>query len=297
MSDGAGQTTDFATTLGWVANTRDAVHASGDDTIEFLQGQLSQDVKTLGVGESAWSLLLQPQGKISSYLRVTRLAEAEYVLDVDAGHAEPMVTRLNRFKLRTKCDLAPMDWVSISVRGPGAAAIGHEGAVVAAKVQWGEIEGVDLLGPEVTLTTDVAEAPMAAFELARIQGGVPALGAELTEDTIPAAAGIVDDAVSFTKGCYTGQELVARIDSRGGNVPQRLVRLTIADGLPPTGSILVAGEKTVGTVTSAATTAGTTHALAYLARAIETPSVVAVRSGDESWSAEASALTTANPAT
>jgi len=290
MSDAPDQITDFTTTLGWVANTRDAVHASGDDTVDFLQGQLSQDVKALAAGESAWSLLLQPQGKISSYLRVTRLGDAEFVLDVDAGHAEPMIERLNRFKLRTKCDLAMQDWMSISVRGPGAATVGHEGAIVAAKVQWGTVEGIDLLGPEVTLTDDVAEATSLAFDLARIRGGVPALGAELTENTIPAAAGIVDGSVSFTKGCYTGQELVARIDSRGGNVPQRLVLLTIEDGVPPIGASLVDADKTVGSVTSVVGTSAATYALAYLARGVETPADVSVQTDGESWTAAASAL-------
>jgi len=296
MSNATDEITDFTTTLGWVAGTRDAVHASGEDTVDFLQGQLSQDVKALAVGDSAWSLLLQPQGKISSYLRVTRLGDAEFMLDVDAGHAEPMIQRLNRFKLRTKCDLVAHEWDSISVRGPGATAVAHQGAVVAAQVQWGSVEGVDLLGPEVTLSDDIAEASPASFDLARIRGGVPALGAELDENTIPAAAGIVDDSVSFTKGCYTGQELVARIDSRGGNVPQRLVLLTIAEGTPPVGAALVDGDKTVGKVTSTVEANDATYALAYLARGVETPAGVSVQSDDDSWAAEATALTETKPA-
>jgi len=290
MTDGNEHSIDLATTLGWVANTRDAVRATGDDVVDFLQGQLSQDVKTLAAGQSAWSLLLQPQGKISSYLRVTRLGDAEYILDVDAGHAEPMLTRLNRFKLRTKCDLEPLDWTSISVRGPGAASVGHEGAVVAALVHWGAIEGIDLLGPTPSVTGDIAVATEAAFDLARIRGGIPALGAELTEDTIPAAAGIVDDAVSFTKGCYTGQELVARIDSRGGNVPQRLVDLVVAEGVPPVGAALIAGEKTVGRVTSVGPVGAGSHALAYLARSVATPATVEIHDEGASWSGQASAL-------
>lgn len=290
MTETAESSTDDSTVLGWIANTRAAVRATGDDVVDFLQGQLSQDIKALAVGASAWSLLLQPQGKISSYLRVTRLGEAEFILDVDAGHAEPMVTRLNRFKLRTKCDLEELDWQSISVRGPGASTIGHEGAVVAAAVQWGAVEGVDLLGPEPRVTSDAPEISQATFDLARIAGGIPALGAELTEDTIPAAAGIVDGAVSFTKGCYTGQELVARIDSRGGNVPQRLVELTVADGVPVVGSSLVDGEKTVGRVTSVGAVGDGARALAYLARGVETPAIVEIQTDDASLSAQATSI-------
>jgi len=96
--------------------------------------------------------------------------------------------------------------------------------------------------------------------------------------------------VSFTKGCYTGQELVARIDSRGGNVPQRLVLLTIEDGVPPIGASLVDADKTVGSVTSVVGTSAATYALAYLARGVETPADVSVQTDGESWTAAASAL-------
>ena len=90
------------------------------------------------------------------------------------------------------------------------------------------------------------------------------MGAELTEDTIPAESGVVDRSVSFTKGCYTGQELVARIDSRGGNVPKRLRLVVGGAALTPGASVMVADDE-VGTVTSAVGGVG----LAYIRRSVD----------------------------
>src|SRR5215207_9778198 len=91
--------------VGAVLVPRDVVYASGPDTETFLQGQLSQDVAALAVGASAPSLLLSPQGKLVVWLRVSRLAPEVMVLDTDAGWGDAIVERLQRFKLRTRCDL------------------------------------------------------------------------------------------------------------------------------------------------------------------------------------------------
>ena len=101
-----------------------------------------------------------------------------------------------------------------------------------ARAEWPLLGGWDLLSPEPVPVDGVPEVPAEAFEVRRIEAGLPRMGAELTERTIPAEAGIVEMSVSFTKGCYTGQELVARIDSRGGHVPRRLRGLTLPAGSP-----------------------------------------------------------------
>src|SRR5687768_12379363 len=88
---------------------RDVVRVSGPDAISFLQGQLSQDVDGLAVGATAWSLLLQPQGKVDALVRVTRIADDAVVLDVDGGFGDAVVTRLDRFKLRVKADIDALD--------------------------------------------------------------------------------------------------------------------------------------------------------------------------------------------
>ena len=109
-----------------------------------------------------------------------------------------------------------------------------ERGVLALPFDWNGWTGVDLLGPgDVVLGTDelppgLVRCGAEAVEACRIVAGVPAMGTELTAKTIPAETGMVERTVSFTKGCYTGQELVARIDARGSNVPRRLVGLVLA---------------------------------------------------------------------
>ena len=88
------------------------------------------------------------------------------------------------------------------------------------------------LGPQPSPPTGVPLVSLEAYQAVRIEAGVPAMGAELTDRTIPAETGIIDRTVSFTKGCYTGQELVARIDSRGGHVPRHLRGLVLSDAAP-----------------------------------------------------------------
>jgi folate-binding protein YgfZ len=255
---------------------RDVVSASGPDALAFLQGQLSQDVAGLAVGEAAFSLLLAPQGHLVAFLRATRVGDEELVLDTDAGAGEALVARLQRFKLRTRCELATLPWRCLAVRGPGADA-------TAASVPDGTwrvlpetpgTTGYDLLGPAPTAPDGVVAGDPAAYEALRIERGVPRMGAELTEKTIPAEAGIVDRSASFTKGCYTGQELVARIDSRGSNTPRRLRGLVLeGEAVPPAGAVVVVEGAEAGAVTSAAwsLTLGAPVALAYAKRGTAVP--------------------------
>lgn len=238
---------------------RDVITATGPETEAFLQGQLSQDVAAMAVGDSAPSFLLQPMGKVDAWLRVTRTADDTYLLDVEVGHGEATLTRLNRFKLRTKSDLTLETTPVKAVRSAAGPVEVPEGAVA---VSWGAISGYDVFGA-AALEADEVEASAEDYETLRVVAGVPAMGSELTEDTIPAEAGVVDQSVSFTKGCYTGQELVARIDSRGGNVPKHL-RGVVGDGLTVGAAIVVDGDE-VGTVTSVADGVG----LAYVKRAVE----------------------------
>jgi tRNA-modifying protein YgfZ len=145
---------------------------------------------------------------------------------------------------------------------------------VAAPCEWPGVEGMDLLGPDVTLPAGVVAATVSAYQALRIEAGVPALGAELTDRTIPAEAGVIERSVSFTKGCFTGQELVARIESRGGNVPRHLRGLVLEGGVvPPVGAEVQVDGATVGTITSAAASGrlDAPIALAYLGRAVDPP--------------------------
>jgi folate-binding protein YgfZ len=243
---------DLRTTLGASPIQRDVVVVRGEEAIEFLQGQLSQDVSQVGMHESARSLLLQPTGKVDAWVRFTRTGEAEALVDVDAGYGEAVRARLQRFKLRTKAELELAQWSGLALRGPGAEDVDVPAGVTALAAGWPGVEGVDLLSPDELALAGVAYVDPSVLEALRVECGVPAMGAELTEDTIPAEAGqwLIDASVSFTKGCYTGQELVARIDSRGGNVPHPLRGVLMVGDPPPRGSEVVQGGTVVGTVTS-----------------------------------------------
>ncbi len=274
---------DLRTTLGAAPIRRDVVRVHGPEAVDFLQGQLSQDVAALEVHASAPTLLLQPTGKVDAWLRVTRLGGDELLLDVDAGYGEAVLTRLRRFKLRTKAELELDVWAGLAIRGPGALDVDVPAGVYGLSAEWPGVDGVDLLSPGEIALAGVPLVDAAALEVLRIECGVPAMGAELTEATIPAEAGawLIASSVSFTKGCYTGQELVARIDSRGGNVPHPVRGLLLASALPPAGAEIRSGDKSVGTITSAAcsSTRGNV-ALGVVGRGVEIGTVVEVRWAD-----------------
>jgi len=287
MSDdsavGAGYTA-LREAAGTVDLARDVVRVAGPDALSFLQGQLSQDMNTIDLGGSAWSLLLAPQGKVVTLLRVTREADDSFLVDTDGGWGDAMVERLKRFKLRVKCDLEPLAWRCVALRGPLAHEVASQGAGLAVGADWPGLPGVDLLGESPVAPPGVVACPGAAYEAVRIECGIPVMGRELDDRTIPAEAGVVDATVSFTKGCYTGQELVARIDSRGGNVPRRLRGLIFDDAAPadeappPAGAEVRTGDKQVGSLTSVARSIelGATVALAYVGRAVSPPADVDV---------------------
>jgi folate-binding protein YgfZ len=242
---------------------RQAINVTGPEAFDYLQGQLSQDFAPLAVGRSTWSLLLQPQGKVEAFVRVTRTDEAAFLLDVDAGWGEAVVARLERFKLRVKADITLVGWDRVRIMGEG------DGLAY----DWPPLKGVDVRDPK-----PAHEAGPDAWEVLRIEAGVPVLGAELTDRTIPAEVEtVVERGVSFTKGCFTGQELVARIDARGGNVPRHLRRLIVDGPVPPPGAAIVVDDREVGAITSAAQHPdGHVVALGFVRRDVAVPAQAAV---------------------
>jgi folate-binding protein YgfZ len=132
------------------------------------------------------------------------------------------------------------------------------------------LSGTDRLGRAPEAPAGVAAATAADYEVRRIECGLPAMGAELDERTIPEESGLVGATVSFTKGCYTGQELVARIEARGSNVPRRL-RGLLSDEPLAVGTELWT-EREIGVVTSTAVSPRLGPvALAYVRRGIDPP--------------------------
>jgi folate-binding protein YgfZ len=272
--------------VGAVWLPRDVLSVRGPDTITYLQGQLSQDVVAIHAGGSALSFLLQPQGKVEALVRITRAGDEEVVIDVDAGWGDAVQTRLARFKLRSKFDIETLDWRCLALRGPRAhdpllvqygaretTSAPEGGGNLAIATDWPGLPGVDLLGPDPAVPDGVRLCDLDAYRTVRIEAGVPEMGTELDERTIPQEAGlVVERAVSFTKGCYTGQELVARLDARGNKVPRNLRGVVLMTNvLPPPTAELERDGKVVGRLTSVAESLDLRApvALAYVRRDVE----------------------------
>jgi len=258
---------------------RDVITVTGPDAAAYLQGQISQDVDGLAAGSSLWSLVLEPQGKVAAWFRISRFSdddgETVFVIDLDQGHGEAALARLVRFKLRTKADFELTSGPMVAVRGPRGE---RPSTGRPLDFSWGESLGFDLLGDDGMLGASIERGDAVTFESSRIRSGFPALGAELTPSTIPAEAGIVEQSVSFTKGCYVGQELVARVDSRGNNTPKNLRGVMVSgDEAPVPGAELVMDGKPVGTVTSVGRSEQRgLVALAYVKRGIDLPALTQV---------------------
>jgi folate-binding protein YgfZ len=211
----------MATETFWVPLQREVITASGPDARSFLHSQLSQDIANMRIGETRQSLLLQPTGKLDGIIRVTCLHGETFFLDVDDGCGEAVLTRLNRFKIRVSVNLT----------------LGHESWVAVRNVQTpisGSIPAwrcdgtaVDIRG--VMVNAELRQGSFADYEEARIIATWPAMNIDVTESSIPAETGIIDVAVSFTKGCYPGQELVERMDSRGSIAPRQLRYVVVSD--------------------------------------------------------------------
>lgn len=251
---------------------RDVVALSGPETVAYLQGQLSQDVGALAVGDSALAFVLQPTGKVDTWVRVDRAGVETVRLDTDAGAGAGLMARLQRFKLRTKTDIELVEDVAVlAVRGAEV--------IDGVPSGWPGLEGSDVFDADPDeLPSDLPVGALdldgEGYEALRIAHGVPAMGAEITVDTIPAELGqwVIDASVSFTKGCFTGQELVARIDSRGGKVPRHLRGFASVTPPPAAGEVLSVDGRNVGVVTSAAIDAtGRTVGLALVHRSIDPP--------------------------
>lgn len=201
---------------------RDFIDVDGPDSVKFLHAIVSQDIAGMVDGDLRWSFLLTPQGKVVSHFRVRRLAEDRLSLDIEAGFGAALEATLRRYLIRTKCTLTLKadQLVFWSLVEPESAESPADEIIGAHPL----LGGFDVVRAETSPGS--VGSPGSEFEVIRIRAGCPAMGAELNDSSIPNGTGLLRWAVSFTKGCYLGQELVERIDSRGGSAPARLVRLT-----------------------------------------------------------------------
>ncbi len=250
--------------LVWADRDRDVVRVEGADAGAFLHSQLAADVAALTVGASVHSMLLDPTGHVVALVRVVRHSETLYTLDVERGHGTSVIDRLKRFVLRSKLEMEMSPWIVRAFRG-------HEAALRVGDVPgacapgWGSPDEIDVVGPvDAMPVTDGAVATEPGhIEALRVDGCWPSFGVDILAGDVPATSGVLRVAVSFTKGCYPGQELVERMDSRGAGAPVQLRVVGRGDRVP--GARVEVDGRDVGTVTSV----GVERAIVRIARGVE----------------------------
>jgi folate-binding protein YgfZ len=221
------------------------VRVAGPDAQDYLQRMVSNDVESLQVGDACPALLLTAKARVIAPLVVWRRGDEDYLLLTEPELGEAVRALLVRMRLRARCEIEPEEHSSVLVFGGAGLATDFPGAA----------EVIDS-GLEPTLDAD-------ELELRRIAAGVPRWGREIDDRILPAEAGLDATHVSFTKGCYPGQEPVARLHHRGH--PNRGLRVLELDEVPEPDAELVHDGKPVGRVTSAARRAdGSVVALAYV---------------------------------
>lgn len=234
-------------------DTKDLIWFEGEDAVRFLNDLLSQEIEVLDPGSVARSFLLGPQGKLDHLLWVLR-TEKGAGLVTDHGRGDDLAVTLGRYRIRVDVDIRPASTPASLVVGafspePGSFEVTAEG--LEAALPWA--------GPHLSLRTGTVPSldriPADEWEAIRILAGEPRFGVDVDSSTIPQETGLVAEAVDFAKGCYLGQELVARIDSRG-HVNRYLRRLEFEKGGPPVGSEILFEGSGVGILTSASGTVG-----------------------------------------
>jgi folate-binding protein YgfZ len=244
---------------------RGGIAVVGPDGAEYLQGQLTNDVESIAVGEGQYAALLDRKGHMQTDMRVLRPATEEILLDFEPAAREAALRHLTMYSIGRDVKIvdATEERAIVSLIGPRAAELAatpplpefaNEMASVAGipVLAVGTRDGIDLfvpIGERDRLIAALTEAGAVevspeAVEILRVESGVPRFGAEMDEATMPAEAGIVEDAVSFTKGCYIGQETVARLHYKGK--PNRHLRGLRLSGAAEPGAALRLGEKEVG---------------------------------------------------
>ena len=282
---------------------RAQVAVAGKDRASFLQGFLTNDVEVLRPGGGCYAAWLTPQGRMLTDMHVLE-SDGMMLLDLPAFTAGPTLARLDQFHFAEDVTLSALDSLSsLWLHGPRAAAaletalqatgLGtwaqyqhqplhfQEQPVVVARIDQLGVPGycafVAVAARDALWTTLAAAGVVAvqqeAIDAARIDAGYPIFGADMKEDTIPLEAGIEDRAISTSKGCYVGQEVIIRVLHRGhGRVARHLVGLAIDGPAVGAGAPIMAGDREVGRVTSAAVSprAGTV-ALGYVHRDFVAP--------------------------
>jgi len=233
---------------GQVAGLHDLVWFGGADAVTFLESLISQNVIDQEPGTVRRSFLLGPRGKFTALTWVLRGTDRVGLLS-DSGYGDVIADTLGRYRIR-------VDVTIDHDQRPLTTLVGPESPHVDGWSDDGDLTvGLPLAGNTRLVTTASSALPEVgaqAWTAIRVEAGEPLMGVDIDEGTIPQESGLVPEAVDFTKGCYLGQELVARIDSRG-HVNRRLMGVIVTTNiLPPSGAEVVWGDKVVGKLTSPA---------------------------------------------
>ena len=212
------------------ARPRDYVRVAGRDAEDFLQRMLSNDVTSA----PCRALLLTPKSRVIAPVVIVRRADEDFLLLTEPGLGEAVSSTLLRARFAAKVEIEPEEHTSVVV-------FGEENGIPNSEFGEGASE---LLDADVEPTLSAEE-----LEQQRIEAGTPAWGKEIDDSILPAEAGLDETHISFTKGCYPGQEPIARLRNRG-KVNRRLRVLQVERARP--GDEIRAGGKVVGRVTSAA---------------------------------------------
>ena len=265
---------------------RHQIAVAGPDRATYLQGLLTNDIPALSPGTGCYSAWLTPQGRMLTDMHVLE-SGSMILLDVPAETTEATRERLEQFIFTEDVQVASLaeSLAGVWIHGPKAAAPCSRGVTASQRVsrrgrtittrscssrnsrcRWrasissvcrgsvsssSERANSDLIAALTGAGARVVSPQ--AIEAARIEAGYPVFGVDMTDDTIPLEAGIEDRAISLTKGCYVGQEVIIRVLHRGhGRVVRKLVSLRIEGPAPPRGARLFAADRDVGFITSAA---------------------------------------------
>jgi tRNA-modifying protein YgfZ len=234
--------------------SRGYVAVTGPDAAEFLERMVSNEVASLEPGEVRRALLLTPKGRIVAPLRAVREGPDSFLLITEDELAATLASTLLRARFAAKCEIEAKPYHGYLRLGEGEG-IRNDDYGVEAYESWAEEER--------------EASPAEELEPLRIDAATPAWGSELDESILPAEAGLDETHISFTKGCYPGQEPIARLHYRGH--PNRLLRVLEVEDASP-GDEIVHEGKVVGRVTSAV--AG--RALGYVRREVSDDAVLEI---------------------
>ncbi len=250
---------------------RGKLAVSGPDAVEYLQGQLTNDVEALEPGDGQYAALLDRKGHMQADMRVLRPAAEEIWLDTEPEALEATRRHLQMYSIGREVEVADVsaERAILSLIGPRSVEVAGTAALPQNACEGTSFAGVDCLAvgtaggidliaaaadserlAEALLGAGAVAVSAAAVEILRIESGAPRFGAEMGTATMPAEAGIVEDSISFTKGCYIGQETVARLHYKGR--PNRHLRGLKLSAPADPGAALRLGEKEVGRLGSAA---------------------------------------------